>query len=119
MQYTEFGKTGIQVSRLGFGCMRFPSREVDGKKVFDEEESIRMMHRAMELGVNYFDTAPGYCEKQSEIIVGKALKGRRDKFLVQTKCSLNWRGEGGNFHYERDGATVMNDTSARAVRRVV
>lgn len=85
MQYTEFGKTGIQVSRLGFGCMRFPSREVDGKKVFDEEESIRMMHRAMELGVNYFDTAPGYCEKQSEIIVGKALKGRRDKVYLSTK----------------------------------
>ena len=85
MQYTEFGKTGIQVSRLGFGCMRFPSREVDGKKVFDEEESIRMMHRAMELGVNYFDTAPGYCEKQSEIIVGKALKGRRDKVCLSTK----------------------------------
>ena len=85
MQYTEFGKTGIQVSRLGFGCMRFPSREVDGKKVFDEEESIRMMHRAMEVGVNYFDTAPGYCEKQSEIIVGKALKGRRDKVYLSTK----------------------------------
>lgn len=85
MQYTEFGKTGIQVSRLGFGCMRFPSREVDGRKVFDEEESIRMMHRAMELGVNYFDTAPGYCEKQSEIIVGKALKGRRDKVYLSTK----------------------------------
>lgn len=85
MQYTEFGRTGIQVSSLGFGCMRFPSREVDGKKVFDEEESIRMMHRAMELGVNYFDTAPGYCEKQSEIIVGKALKGRRDKVYLSTK----------------------------------
>lgn len=85
MQYTEFGRTGIQVSRLGFGCMRFPSREVDGRKVFDEEESIRMMHRAMELGVNYFDTAPGYCEKQSEIIVGKALKGRRDKVYLSTK----------------------------------
>jgi len=85
VQYTEFGGTGIQVSRLGFGCMRFPSREVDGKKVFDEEESIRMMHRAMELGVNYFDTAPGYCEKQSEIIVGKALKGRRDKVYLSTK----------------------------------
>ena len=85
MQYTEFGRTGIQVSRLGFGCMRFPSREVDGKKVFDEEESIRMMHWAMELGVNYFDTAPGYCEKQSEIIVGKALKGRRDKVYLSTK----------------------------------
>ncbi len=85
MQYTEFGKTGIKVSRLGFGCMRFPSREVDGKKVFDEEESIRMMHRAMELGVNYFDTAPGYCDTISEIIVGKGLKGRRDKVYLSTK----------------------------------
>lgn len=85
MQYTQFGKTGLMVSRLGFGCMRFPSREVDGKKVFDEEESIRMMHRAMELGVNYFDTAPGYCDTISEIIVGKGLKGKRDKVYLSTK----------------------------------
>ena len=85
MQYTEFGKTGIKVSRLGFGCMRFPFSEVDGKKVFDEEQSIRMMHRAMELGVNYFDTAPGYCDTISEIIVGKALKGRRDQVYLSTK----------------------------------
>lgn len=85
MQYTEFGKTGVKVSRLGFGCMRFPSSEVDGKKVFDEEQSIRMMHRAMELGVNYFDTAPGYCDTISEIIVGKALKGHRDQVYLSTK----------------------------------
>ena len=86
MQYTQFGKTGIQVSRLGFGCMRFPFKEVDGKKVFDEEESNRMMHRAMELGVNYFDTAPGYCDTISEVIVGKGLKGCRDKVYLSTKC---------------------------------
>ena len=85
MQYTEFGKTGIKVSRLGFGCMRLPYTETEGKKVFDEEESIRMMHRAMELGVNYFDTAPGYCDTISEIIVGKALKGHRDQVYLSTK----------------------------------
>ena len=85
MQYTEFGKTGCKVSRLGFGCMRFPSYEKDGKKIFDEEESIRMMHRAMELGVNYFDTAPGYCDTISEIIVGKAMKNCRDKVYLSTK----------------------------------
>ena len=44
-----------------------------------------MMHRAMELGVNYFDTAPGYCDTISEIIVGKALKGRRDQVYLSTK----------------------------------
>lgn len=85
MQYTQFGKSGISVSRLGFGCMRFPSNQVDGKKVFDEEESIRMIHRAIELGVNYFDTAPGYCDTISENIVGKALRGKRDQVYLSTK----------------------------------
>ena len=104
MQYTEFGKTGIQVSRLGFGCMRLPSRVVEGRKVFDEEESIRMMHRAMELGVNYFDTAPGYCDTVSEIIVGKALKGRRDKVYLSTKYPSE---EASGDDFERKLATSL------------
>lgn len=85
MQYSKFGKTGLEMSRLGFGCMRFPFTETDGKKVFDEEESIRMIHKAIELGVNYFDTAPYYCDGESEVILGKALKGHRDKVYLSTK----------------------------------
>ena len=77
MQYVDFGKTGAKVSRLGMGCMRLPSYEKDGKTFFDEEKGIALIHRAMELGVNYFDTAPYYCDKQSEVILGKALKGGR------------------------------------------
>jgi predicted aldo/keto reductase-like oxidoreductase len=87
MQYVDFGKTGVKVSRLGMGCMRLPSHEENGKTVFDEEESIALIHRAMELGVNYFDTAPYYCDKLSEVFLGKALAldGRRDKVWVSTK----------------------------------
>ena len=86
MQYVDFGKTGAKVSRLGMGCMRLPSYDKDGKTIFDEEKSIALIHRAMELGVNYFDTAPYYCDKQSEVILGKALKGgRREKVFVSTK----------------------------------
>jgi predicted aldo/keto reductase-like oxidoreductase len=85
MQYVEFGKTGVKVSRLGMGCMRLPSYEKDGKTVFDEEKSIAIIHRAMDLGVNYFDTAPGYCDKMSEIIVGKAPRGKRDRIYLSTK----------------------------------
>ncbi|GHV61074.1 aldo/keto reductase [Spirochaetia bacterium] len=86
MQYVEFGKTGAKVSRLGMGCMRLPSHEADGKTVFDEDKGIALIHRAIELGVNYFDTAPYYCDRQSEIILGKALAGgRRDKVWVSTK----------------------------------
>ncbi len=85
MQYRKFGQTGKDISALGFGAMRLPSQTVDGKTVYDEEESIRMIHRAVELGVNYIDTAPYYCDGQSEIIVGKALKGIRDQVMVSTK----------------------------------
>jgi predicted aldo/keto reductase-like oxidoreductase len=87
MQYVDFGKTGVKVSRLGMGCMRLPSYEEKGKTVFDEEKSIALIHRAMDLGVNYFDTAPYYCDKLSEVFLGKALAagGRRDKVWVSTK----------------------------------
>jgi predicted aldo/keto reductase-like oxidoreductase len=65
--------------------MRLPYKVVDGKNIYDEEESIKTIHRAFELGVNYIDTAPYYCEHQSEGIVGKALKGWRDKVYLSTK----------------------------------
>ena len=86
MQYVDFGKTGAKVSRLGMGCMRLPSYEKDGKTIYDEEKSIALVHRAIELGVNYFDTAPYYCDKMSELFLGKALKGgRREKIFLSTK----------------------------------
>ncbi|MFA9380695.1 MAG: aldo/keto reductase [Acetanaerobacterium sp.] len=85
MQYREFGKTGIKISTLGFGSMRLPQKEVDGNTVYDHEEGVRIIQRAIELGVNYVDTAPYYCNKESEIIVGKAIKGARDKIYLSTK----------------------------------
>jgi uncharacterized protein len=85
MIYKEFGNTGAKVSALGFGAMRLPMIEKDGKKYVDEDKAVQVIHRAFELGVNYIDTAPYYCEKQSEAAVGKALKGWRDKVYVSTK----------------------------------
>lgn len=85
MQYRPFGKTGIEISRLGFGAMRLPQKDQNGEMVFDHEESIRIIQRAFELGVNYIDTAPYYCNKESEIIVGKALKGWRERVYLSTK----------------------------------
>lgn len=85
MLYREFGKTGVKVSALGFGAMRLPMVEINGKKVVDDDKTIPMIHRAFELGVNYIDTAPYYCDSLSEITVGKALKGYRDKVYLSTK----------------------------------
>lgn len=85
MLYREFGKTGVKVSSLGFGAMRLPMTEVNGKKFVDDEKAIPIIHKAIELGVNYVDTAPYYCDGESEIAVGKALKGFRDKIYLSTK----------------------------------
>ncbi|AZR74127.1 aldo/keto reductase [Anoxybacter fermentans] len=95
MQYRKFGNTGIEVSLLGFGAMRLP-KTPDGKN-YDHEEGVRVIRRALELGVNYVDTAPYYCNKESEVIVGKAIKGWRDKIYLSTKNPIeddsgaNWR----------------------------
>ena len=96
MQYRPFGNTGIKISTLGFGSMRLPQKDVDGKLVFDHEESVRIIHRAFELGVNYIDTAPYYCDHESEIMVGKALKGWREKVYLSTKNPIE---DASGLHY--------------------
>ena len=83
MQYRDFGNTGVKVSVLGFGAMRLPKKEIKGEDHVDEEESVKIMQRAFELGVNYVDTA--YCYGGSELAVGKALKGWRERVYLSTK----------------------------------
>ena len=85
MLYQPFGKTGISLSKLGFGAMRLPMREEGEKNVVNYDLTTPMFHRAFELGVNYVDTAPYYCDGDSEVAVGKALKGWRDKVYLSTK----------------------------------
>lgn len=91
MQYTLFGNTGLKISRLGFGAMRLPMTTVDGKSVVDDDLAIAMIHRAFELGVNYLDTAYFYCEGLSEVTVGKAIKGWRDRVILSTKYPFDIR----------------------------
>ena len=81
----ELGKTGLKVSQLGFGAMRLPMHEVDGEQRVNRELSTPMIRKAFESGVNYIDTAVGYCNQDSQRAVGDALKGWRDKIVVSTK----------------------------------
>lgn len=83
MQYRQFGKTGEKVSVLGFGCMRFPQK--DGK--IDRAEATKMLHSAIDAGVNYLDTAYVYQDGDSEAFLGEALKGGyREKVFLADKC---------------------------------
>ncbi|MGE5605810.1 MAG: aldo/keto reductase, partial [Bacteroidota bacterium] len=85
MQYRVFGNTGIKLSALGFGAMRLPEVELNGKKQIDEEKALQAIGLAFESGVNYIDTAYFYHGGYSEVLVGKAVKGRRDEILLSSK----------------------------------
>jgi aryl-alcohol dehydrogenase-like predicted oxidoreductase len=78
MEYRNLGRTGVPVSILCVGCMNFGGAT-------PEDESIQIIHRALDEGINFFDTANVYTRGISEEVTGKALKGRRDKIVLATK----------------------------------
>jgi aryl-alcohol dehydrogenase-like predicted oxidoreductase len=80
MQYRTLGRTGIKVSPYCLGAMMFGAI---GNT--DHEDSIRIIHKAIDAGINFIDTADRYSQGESEEIVGKALKGRRDNIVLATK----------------------------------
>ncbi|HEY0514306.1 MAG TPA: aldo/keto reductase [Thermoanaerobaculia bacterium] len=80
MEYRNLGRTGLKVSPLCLGAMMFGAW---GNP--DHGESVRIIHRAMAAGINFIDTANGYSEGESEVIVGKALKDRREGVVLATK----------------------------------
>ena len=80
MQYRTLGRTGIKVSPYALGAMMF-----GGIANADHDECIRIIHKALDFGINFIDTADRYSTGESEEIVGKALKGRRDTVVLATK----------------------------------
>jgi aryl-alcohol dehydrogenase-like predicted oxidoreductase len=81
MQYRTLGRTGIKVSPYALGAMMFGSAIGNP----DHDDSIRIIHKALDAGINFVDTADRYSQGESEEVVGKALKGRRDDVVLATK----------------------------------
>jgi aryl-alcohol dehydrogenase-like predicted oxidoreductase len=88
----KLGSQGLEVSELGLGCMTM-SHGYGRAEERDERESIATLHRAIELGVTFFDTAEVYGPFTNEELLGRALKGRRDRVVIATK--FGFRIEGG------------------------
>jgi len=84
MESIELGTQGLVVSRQGLGCMGMS--EFYGTR--DDEESVATIHRALELGVTFFDTSDMYGPHTNEVLVGKALAGRRDEAVIATKFGI-------------------------------
>ena len=119
MKYQKLGNTDIEVSRISFGAWGIGGGNVWSDMSVDVRHVRDLLDHSYDLGINYIDTAPVYGVGTSEKILGEALKGCRDRFIVQTKCCLNWRNEGGEFEYVRDGYTVNKDHHASAIRKDV
>ncbi len=94
MKYTTLGSTGLKVSRLCIGCMSFGGPDARGFEwTLGYDDSKRVIDRAVDLGINFFDTADVYSNGRSEQIVGKALHGMRNQVVIATKVGLP-TGEG-------------------------
>ncbi|MDT0321849.1 aldo/keto reductase [Streptomyces millisiae] len=111
------GRSGIEVSALGFGCWAIGGewQSADGKPLgwgrVDDDESVRAIHRALDLGVTFFDTADAYGTGHSERVLGRALGRRRAEVVVATK----W----GNLFDERTRTRTGQDDSPEHARRAL
>ena len=88
MKYARFPGTDVIASRLGYGCMRLPTTNEENHPI-DRKEAIRLLRHGIDNGITYVDTAYGYHDGRSEVLVGEALKdGYREKVTLTTKLPL-------------------------------
>lgn len=116
MRYRELGKSGLSASVIGLGTF-----EIGGSSWWDpvdQKVAVDTIKSATDMGINFIDTAPVYGFGQSEIIVGEAIKGIRDKVILCTKVGEEFSGRNeGRFHYNHDDRSVYTCLTRHAIMR--
>jgi len=104
MQYRTLGKSNISASTVALGTWAIGGGPWWGDS--DDNQSAKAIQAAIDAGVNLIDTAPAYGWGHSEEVVGKAIKGQRDKVVLSTKCGLWWKDDRGSSFFKMDGKHV-------------
>jgi aryl-alcohol dehydrogenase-like predicted oxidoreductase len=117
MNYRTLGWTGLELTTIGLGTWAIGGGDWDfawGPQ--DDEQSISTIHRALDLGINWIDTAAVYGLGHSEEIIGKALEGMQEKPLIATKCSRRWH-EDGSIYGDMTRASILREAE-ESLRRL-
>src|ERR1017187_4500483 len=113
MRYTPIGQSGITASVVAHGAWAIGGWMWGGT---DVQKSVRSIHTSLDAGVNFIDTAPAYGLCLSERIVGEAVRGRREKVILPTKCGLVWHTGKGTFFIDQNGARIHRYLGADSIR---
>lgn len=116
MDYRTFGTTGLEISAIGFGAWAIGGGGwIEGWGPQDDDRSIAAIHRALEHGVNWIDTAGAYGLGHSEVVIERALRGLAERPLVFTKCTSTW-DEAGNISSRLDAGSIRREVEGSLQR---
>lgn len=115
MEYMKIGHSGIEASVMTLGAM--PLGGGTWWRNSEDEASIRTIHQARELGITTIDTAPIYGLGHSEEVVGRAIAGARDRYVLSTKATFDWDTGKGRFWNDVDGHKVYVDHSYEGIKK--
>src|SRR5687767_13798144 len=107
MEYSKLGNSGLNISCIGFGCMSLRP---------GQEDATGLLHRALEGGINFFDTADLYDKGANESLVGKALKHRRGEVILATKVGNRWRADGSGWDWNPRPEYILSAVEASLKR---
>lgn len=107
MKYNQLGSSNLQVSQIGFGCMSLQSTQ-------DQPE--RVIQAAIDLGINFFDTADLYEQGENEILLGRALGQKRQDMIIATKVGNEWNAEGTAWHWNPRKTYIIKAVEASLKR---
>jgi aryl-alcohol dehydrogenase-like predicted oxidoreductase len=99
MEYCFLGKSDLHVSRLGFGCMSLDPKDPQG---------VNILHKALDAGLNYFDTADLYNKGQNEMMLGLAFRDKRKELILATKVGNQWRNDGSGWDWNPSKKYILS-----------